>query len=341
MKFKPLVALIFLIILGACQKSDSPATIIEEPLLDIPLGFPFPDFPEANEFTDARWELGKKLFFDKRLARDNSISCASCHDPAHSFSDTVDFSPGVNLVPGTRNAPSLANVAYHPYFTRDGGVPSLEMQVLVPIQEHNEFDFNILEIEERLKEIPEYQQMAQEAYGRDIDYYVIPRALATFERSLLSGNSRFDLYTNQGNTSALTQQELDGMALFMNKKTNCASCHSGFNFTNYAFENNGLYAEYADPGRYRLTNNENDRALFKVPSLRNIEVTGPYMHDGSFVSLEEVVDHYNTGGKDHPHKSELIKPLNLSETEKASLVAFLKTLTDEKFITNEKFRPTN
>lgn len=309
-----------------------------EPLLFIPEGFPVPEFPEDNAFTEARWNLGKALFFDQRFSQDQSVSCASCHLPAFAFSDTTGFSLGSDQASGVRNSPSLANVAYHPYFTREGGVPNLEMQVLVPIQEHNEFNSNILEIAERLSSDDELQMLSVAAYDREIDYYVIPRALATFERSLISGESKYDLYLNSKNESLLSDEEKQGMELFFSEKTNCFSCHSGFNFTSYAFENNGLYEQYADPGRFRLTNEPADLALFKIPSLRNAEVTAPYMHDGSIKTLHEVIEHYDSGGKTHPNKNNLIRPLNLTAQEKNALEAFIKTLTDDKFINNEKFR---
>lgn len=308
----------------------------QEPLLAVPSGFPAPVFPEENPFSEAAWTLGKHLFFDNRLSRDGTVSCASCHLPEKAFSDTVAFSPGVAQRPGTRNAPSLANVAYHPYFTREGGVPTLEMQVLVPVQEHNEFDSNILEIAERLADDKGYQDLASKAYGRELDYYVIPRALATFERSLLSGGSRYDRYLHAGGD--LSARERAGMELFFSDRAGCASCHAGFNFTSYQFANTGLYLEYADPGRQRLTGAGEDLALFKVPSLRNVELTGPYMHDGSIATLEAVVDHYDGGGTPHPNKSGLVRPLGLSGEEKAALVAFLRTLTDHAFINNKKFR---
>lgn len=338
---KPSAISFFLIVLltVSCQKENLPVEpIAPESILVIPTGFPDIEFPDGNEFTEARWKLGKKLFYDKVMSRNETVSCASCHLATYAFSDTVAFSPGVDNAPGVRNAPSLANVAYHPYYTREGGVPTLEMQVLVPIQEHNEFDFNIIEIANRLKADPEYQKLSQEAYNREPDYYVIARALATFERSIISGNSRFDQYFYQGKQSALTGQELAGMELFNSERTNCSSCHNGFNFSNYTFQNNGLYKEYADQGRFRLTNVVADRALFKVPSLRNVAVTGPYMHDGSLSSLEEVILHYNSGGKTHPNKNEMIRPLTLTETEQAALVAYLRSLTDDEFINNKKFR---
>ena len=153
----------------------------------------------------------------------------------------------------------------------------------------------------------------------------------------MSGGSRYDEFL-KGKKSALTAAEKRGKDLFFSEKLACSQCHGGFNFTNYAFENNGLYEDYPDPGRFRLTGNEADRALFKVPTLRNVSVTAPYMHDGSLPTLEAVVEHYNGGGKAHPHKSQLVKPLGLTAAEKADLVAFLESLTDDDLISNPKFR---
>jgi len=309
----------------------------EPGILEIPAGFPGVLFPEDNQFTEKRWLLGKKLFYDPILSSDSTKSCASCHKQEFAFGDNVAFSPGVQDRPGTRNAPSLSNVAYHPYYTREGGVPTLEMQILVPIQEHNEFDFNIILIGERLNKIEEYRKLSQEAYGREPDYFVITRAISTFERTLISGNSPYDLYSYQNNKKALNDIEIKGMELFFSDKANCYRCHSGFNFTNYNFENNGLYENYKDNGRKRLTGKNEDFALFKVPSLRNIALTAPYMHNGSINSLEEIIEHYNSGGKENSQKSNLIKPLNLTEIEKSELLAFLKSLTDLKFINNKNF----
>jgi cytochrome c peroxidase len=334
------IFVVLVVSLFACRKETAePVIAAPEPLLAVPTGFPFPEFPAGNELTPARWALGKKLFYDPVLSRDSTLSCASCHHAAKAFSDTVAFSPGVGGLPGTRNSPTLANIGYHPYFTREGGVPTLEMQILVPIQEHNEFDFNILLIAERLKRDTAYVRMSREAYDREPDAFVITRSIACFERTFVSGQSRYDQYFFQGKTSALTAAEKRGKDLFFSEKTNCSQCHSGFNFTNYTFENNGLYANYPDPGRFRLTELEGDRARFKVATLRNVALTAPYMHDGSLQTLEAVVEHYNSGGQPHPNKSSLVRPLGLSAGEKADLLAFLRSLTDETFVNNPKFRP--
>lgn len=322
--------------LASCSREE---VVLDSPgFMEIPQGFDNIEYPPDNLFTIEKWELGKKLFYDSVMSLDSSLSCASCHKPELAFSDDVPFSVGVEERSGTRNTPSLVNVAYHPYLTREGGVPTLEMQILVPIQEHNEFDFNIVLLADRLNNDSTYVKMSKLAFGRIPDAFVVTRALACFERSLISGYSRFDQYTEYLIDGSMSADEIDGMQLFYSERTQCSTCHSGFNFTNYKFENNGLYTEYLDEGRFRLTGKEHDKAKFKIPGLRNIELTAPYMHDGSMNSLEEVVEHYNSGGYDHFNKSSLIKPLGLTEKEKSNLVAFLKTLTDNSFVDNPIFK---
>jgi len=336
--------LIMLFSLFSCQQEDEKPALVTPPvtgLLTIPQGFPNMNFPEGNELTEERWSLGKKLFYEKRLSVNNSISCGSCHKPSLAFTDSLAFSPGVFNRPGTRNSPSLANVGYHPYFLKEGSVPTLEMQVLVPIQEHNELNHNIVDIANELKLDPAYSKMSREAYDRELDPFVITRAIANFQRTLVSGNSRFDSFQYQGNTAALSAEEQLGMKLFFSSKTNCSSCHRGFNFTTYNFENNGLDSVYADNGRQRFTNDPADEALFKVPSLRNVGLTAPYMHNGKLSSLAAVINHYNSGGENHKNKSVLIQPLNLSQNEKAELLAFLHCLTDFDFVNDPKWREEN
>lgn len=290
--------------------------------------------PADNAFLAERVELGKALFFDPILSVDSSRSCASCHIPAYAFSDTLAFSLGVEDRVGTRNSPSLANVGYQVALLREGGVPTLEMQVLVPIQEHHEFATNILDVAKKVGEVPRYRDLAERAYGRTPDPFVITRAIAAFERTLISGNSRFDQWSYQGDWKALSPSAIRGLDLFQSDRLGCASCHSGFLFTDQSFANNGLYEEYADPGRYRLTGIESDRAVFKVPSLRNVEVTAPYMHDGSLKDLREVVLHYQHGIQDHPNKSPLLRTFQLTDRETDDLINFLKSLTDEAFLQN-------
>jgi cytochrome c peroxidase len=302
----------------------------------IPSHFPIPISNPDSIPTEAQFTLGKKLFFDPVLSRDGSLSCASCHKPSLAFADTVSVSAGVEGRLGNRNSPSLGNVVYQKKLLKEGGLPTLEMQVLVPIQEHAEFDNNIVEISDKLMTIPKYVEMSQAAYKRDPDPYVITRAISAFERTLFSGNSKYDQFLN-GRTK-LTAIEEQGLNLFMSNKTNCNSCHAGFLLTNQNIENNGLYSVYKDIGAMRLTQNPSDEGKFKIPSLRNIALTYPYMHDGSLKTLKEVIEHYNSGGRDHKNKNTLIKPLNLSQSEIEALVAFLSTLTDYNFIKNKNYQ---
>lgn len=338
MKFESLyvVCLVFLSI--SCSDVEEmhmpPLNALEQ--IAIPSHFPDITFPEQNTYSPERWLLGKKLFYDTRLSIDSTISCASCHKQTLAFADDIRLTPGVFGRSGITNAPTLANVAYHPYYTREGGIPTLEMQILVPISEHNEFGFNIVEIEKRLKDVKEYQLLAMQAYGRTLDPFSITRGLSTFERSLISGSSKYDDFT-QGK-STLTVEESLGKSLFFSEKTNCSTCHSGFNFTDYGFKNTGLYEIYEHPGRYRLTQKDSDLAIFKTPSLRNVGFTAPYMHDGSITTLEAAINHYNSGGKVHKSKSNLIRPLGLTEKEKKALRAFLLTLNDYSLLTNPYYK---
>lgn len=330
------VALCVLWSFSCDSDSDVQPTLEFPDVMEIPSHFPALSEPSGNEYTPARWELGKKLFFETALSIDGSISCASCHAPEKAFSDTVALSLGSNRTLGRRNSPTLANVGYHPYLTREGGVPTLEMQILVPIQEHDEFNHNVVLIVDSLSRRPDYQREALAAYGRDFDAFVLTRALSCFERSLVSGWSKFDSVSL--GLAEYSPPEERGEALFFSDRLACESCHGGFNFTDYTFQNNGLYEDYEDEGRFRLTGEEEDRALFKVPGLRNIALTGPYMHDGSIPNLEEVVDHYSEGIKNHPNLSPRLQPLNLSIEEKEELIAFLHTLTDAVFINNPNFK---
>jgi len=334
-KYIAFLALLSLL-LGACQKQGSETLPIS--VWEAPSWFPEMDIPEDNAFTLSRWELGKKLFYETRMSIDNSISCASCHDPKLSFSDKNAFSPGVFNRPGTRNASMLANIGYAPNFLREGGIPTLEMQVLVPIQEHNEFNHNIIDIAEALNNDSVYQEMAMKAYESEVTAFVITRALGNFQRTLISGNSAYDQYLFLSK-NVLNDDAKKGMELFNSSRLKCSECHSGVFFTNFDFANNGLKQMYADSGRMRLTGLESDRAVFKVPSLRNIEVTGPYLHDGSLETLMEVIELYSNGGFDHANKSELLQnPIELSNVEKNQLHAFLLSLTDHSFLYDERWQ---
>lgn len=310
----------------------------EEYLLQLPVGFPAPEIPADNPLTEMKIQLGKELFFDPILSADSSISCSSCHLPEFAFSDTVALSIGINNGIGFRNAPSLANVAYSLSFLRDGGFPTLETQMAIPVQDAQEMGFTMYDLAERLKANVYYNHFFYEVFQEEPSAFGITRAVAAFERTLISGESKYDQSLRFSTGVFLTESEQEGEELFFSDALHCSSCHSGFNFTNNGFENNGLYSDYSsDEGRERITNNPGDEGKFKVPTLRNIALTAPYMHDGSLNTLEEVIEHYMSGGSDHINKSELIQPFVLSESEKVALIDFLNTLTDNDFISNQNF----
>lgn len=323
------------IIFFSCHESKHPkktnsAEEEESPgagaFLHYPDGFDTIRFPSDNHLTFARIELGKKIFFDTQFSSDKKISCASCHKPGFAFADTVAIHKGAHDSTNFRNTPSLVNIGFHPYFDYDGGVPTLELQVLVPFDGEDEMHSNLLIAAQYMNNDPGYVKLAKKAYNRKPDPYVIVRALAAYQRSLVSAGSRYDLYKKTG--KGFTDEEKSGMALFFSSKTNCSKCHSGALFTNFAFENIGIPNTTKDTGRTRLTLKPEDYGKFKTPSLRNVSLTAPYMHDGSLKTLEDVIDFYAMGGISQRNKSALIKKFNLSAAEKKSLVAFLKTLED-------------
>lgn len=284
-----------------------------------------------------RVELGKHLFYDPILSRDSTISCATCHKQELAFTDGLQKSVGIRNRMVTRNSPTLSNVGNRTMFLLDGVNPSLESQVGVPIQEHNEFDFHVLLVIDRIQNSPKYVAMAEKAYNTsEITEFILKNSIATFERTLISDNSPYDKFLD-GNYAALDNRQKKGMELFF-ETLYCSKCHSGPDFTEDRLTNNGLYTAYADSGRMRLTETEADRAIFKVPTLRNVAKTAPYMHDGSIATLEEVIKHYESGGHPHPGKGEEIVPFELTAEERQNLIRFLEALTDEDFLTNPAFR---
>lgn len=313
--------------LSCTKEAIQPKSSNLEHLPQLPAHFPPIEYPEGNEPTAARWELGKTLFFERALSQDSSVSCADCHAPEKAFADDQPTSPGAFNRAGSNNSPSLWNVAYHPYFLRGATVPTLEMQVLVPIQEENEFAHNIVALAEELASNPDYQRMSQEAYGREIDPYVITRAIAQFERTLIAANSPYDRFL-QGNSEALSASAKRGMELFQSERLKCSQCHAGFNFTNYALERNGTDTTTTQEGRYRATLMPSDYGRFKVPSLRDIAQSAPYFHDGRYATLQEVIDHYNRGGDSLAPENERIQPLYLSTQEQSHLLEFLHSLSE-------------
>ncbi len=332
----------FFLLAGTIYSCSTDPQIISEDQnyeLKIPAGFPNPDIPADNSLTQEKIDLGKKLFYDPILSVDSTISCGSCHKAELAFSDDITISEGVAGRTGFRNTPSLANVAYYPVMLKDGGNPNLETQPYVPLETHFEMDFNMVLLVERLADQPEYVEAFKKAFGVLPDPFGITRALACFERTLLSGNSRYDQYVFHGNKNAMSENEVNGMNLFFNTKLNCSSCHSGFLFTDNTFQNDGYFSDYsADEGRARITLLQEDIGKFRVPTLRNIALTGPYMHNGTVVSLNELIDVYMNGGLGHENQSNLIKTFSLTQDEKNDLISFLNTLTDETFINDPDFK---
>ena len=317
----------------ACGKEeDAVPEVTDEPfIMTMPSGAPPLPVPEANQLTKARVELGKALFFDEGMSLGRGISCASCHFSERAFSDTLALSVGADGLMGLRNAPSLANVAYHPAYFRDGGIPTLEQQVLAPIHDEAEMASNIVEAAELFRGNDRYAALSRLAYGRELDPFVITRAIACYERTLVSGWSRYDRFHYEGDEDALTEQERRGYELFIGPTTDCAGCHSGFDLSDHSFRNIGTSLDHTvDPGRERITLDPADRGKFKVPTLRNVAITGPYMHDGSIATLEGVMEHFVNGGVDDPNKDPLVHPLALSVQDKSDIVAFLYSLTDDR-----------
>lgn len=284
-------------------------------------------FPKDNPITAEKIAFGKRLFFDKRLSRNNEMSCATCHRPDKAFTDGLPKSKGVNGALAMRNAPSILNSSYFKRYMYDGEVKTLEEQVLVPIQDHREMGNSMKEVLRKLSKDSRYRELAKSIFNRELDAYVVTRAISTYERSLISRSSRFDRY-RAGEKTALNANELAGWKLF-SEKLYCTKCHPAPDFTNYRVLSNGLYRDYGtDQGRFRINGEEKEKGTFKVPSLRNVSLTAPYMHDGSMKTLKEVILHYSNGGADHPNKSAIIQRFSLTDLEINQLCSFLETLVD-------------
>ena len=287
--------------------------------------YPVLEYPADNPNNAAAASLGERLFFDPILSVDSSISCGSCHKPELGFATNDRVTPGVGGVLGKRNSPSLLNVGFQPYFMREGGVPSLEMQVLVPLGDATEMAHNVVDAVRRLNRNTGYRNEFLTVYGDTASAFLLVRALANFERTLVDFDAPFDHFI-QGDATALSNEAIKGGKLFYGKAA-CVQCHSGVLLTDFGFANNGTaIVDSTDYGRELLTNESGDRYVFKVPSLRRVQITAPYMHDGSVSTLADVVEQYNTGGANHSYTDSRIEPLGLSVSEKAQLVAFLEAL---------------
>lgn len=314
------------LLVTGCEVFDS----YEEPEapspLEVPFGFPPVPVPSHNPITAEKVALGEKLFFDPILSRDESIACSSCHLPDLAFADPRSVSLGVDARAGLRNSPTLVNIAYQNLFFWDGGALTLENQILGPLQDPNEMDAHLDTVLLRLRADTAYVRAFDQAFGLAPDITTMTQAIASFERTIRSGGSRYDAYLS-GDDQALTQEEKRGLALFEGR-AQCSTCHSGFLLTNLSFENNGLAFANADSGRARITTLPDDFGKFKVPSLRNLGLTAPYMHDGRISTIEMVIEHYNQGGTGSRGQHDSIKPLDLTSQEKADLLAFLNSLSD-------------
>jgi cytochrome c peroxidase len=306
-----------------------------------------PVIPIDNPQTIEGVALGKKLFFDTILSGDNTQACADCHAPTNAFADADRFSDGINGVFGNRNSMPLFNLAwnYDEKFFWDGNAFSLEHQALVPVTDPIEMASTWLQVEEKLQKHPEYPILFEQAFGTSkIDSNLVTKAIAQFERTLISSNSKFDKYLL--GESPLTTQELNGFNVFMDEtKGDCFHCHGSDKnplWTDNLFHNNGLDNTFADLGLGAVTGDPADNGKFKSPSLRNLAFTAPYMHDGRFTTLEDVINHYSEGLKHSTTIDPLMKKVatggvQLSEQDKADLKAFLLSLSDYEFISNLNF----
>lgn len=327
--------------MGSCTRNDSD-TIITDVVPDAPsrpAHFPETYYKHTpNTYSKAGFELGRKLFFDPMLSIDNTISCGSCHKQQHAFADIpVAFSSGINGLKGRRHTPAIFNMAWNKSFMWDGGVNHLEVMPLAPLTNPVEMGESISHIVYKLNRHKDYPALFKKVFNRDsIDDQQMFWALAQYMSNLVSATSKYDdVYT--GKTS-FSQDEQEGYILF---KNNCAACHAEPLLTDYSFRNNGIDTVYtADSGRYRVSQQPQDWGAFKVPTLRNIAVTAPYMHDGRFTTLQLVLQHYATGVKSSLTVSPLLikdgnPGLQLSTEDQQKIIAFLQTLTDYKFLSQE------
>lgn len=334
----------------SCKQKPTPAPRPEsKPIgsaitIAAPLGLPPLPIPRDNPPTAETVALGRRLYYDRALSVDNTVSCATCHAPQSGFGDGRQVSIGVRGQMGTRNASTVFNSAYYTTQFWDGRAPSLEKQVEGPLTNPVEMDNTLDRLERQLNADPSYRAEFKKAFGADsITYEMVEKSIASFERTVVSGNSPFDRFTYGGDKKALSASAQRGLEVFRDpKKGNCAVCHTIGEkyalFTDNKFHNLGVgvklgingTAEFTDLGRFKETNVEADKGAFKTPSLRNIALTAPYMHDGSHKTLKEVIDFYIGGGNSNPYRDKEIHPLDfLTGKERADLQEFLKSLTGE------------
>ncbi|MCA2963571.1 MAG: cytochrome-c peroxidase [Acidobacteriota bacterium] len=296
----------------------------------VPLGLTPILWPKDNPYSADKAHLGRLLYYDKRLSADNSVACASCHAPDKGFTDQLPVSVGIRGQKGGMSAPTVINRGYGLLQFWDGRAGSLEAQAIGPIANPIEMGHSHDGVVRNLQQIAGYRQLFKASFGsEEVTIDRVAKAIATFERTVVSGNSPYDKY-RAGNKNALSAAQVRGLNVYFNK-AKCDSCHEGPNFTLNSFHNLGIGTEKANPdaGRFAVTKNPADWGAFKTPTLREIAHTAPYMHDGSLATLEQVVDFYDKGGIKNKNLDETMKPLNLSAQEKKDLVEFLKALSGE------------
>ena len=293
-----------------------------------PLGLPSVEWPKNNPYSAAKAELGRYLYFDKRLSSDGTVSCATCHDPKYGYTDGAPVSTGIRGQKGSRSAPTVINRAFSLAQFWDGRAATIEEQAKGPIANPIEMGNTHEAAAAAIAKIQGYRPMFVKAFGSDpVDIDRIAMAIATFERTVLSGNAPYDRY-KKGDKNAMAPEQVRGMSVFFDK-AKCDRCHENSNFTLNAYAIIGIGMDKPEPdlGRYVMTKDPRDWGVFKIPTLREIEHTAPYMHDGSLKTLEEVVDYYDQGGYANKNLDANIRKLNLTDQDKKDLVAFLKALS--------------
>lgn len=327
--------------------------------LEIPSHFPDMIIPEDNPMTEEGVTLGRKLFYEKMLSGDNTMACANCHAPQNAFSDPNQFSEGIDGIQGTRNSMALINLGWDDFYFWDGRAVTLEEQILLPVEDPIEMHATWPEVITKLNASTEYRNLFFKAFGSPgVDKTRAAKAIAQFLRTMISGSSKYDVmykYENglalnaseQAIYSTITPQQWAGYDLFKSLNgADCFHCHNGPLMQVKKFSNNGLDATFADLGRGDITGNPTDNGKFKVPTLRNIAYSAPYMHDGRFATLDEVINHYSSGIMMSPTIDPLIEfasqgGVQLDDYEKGLLKEFLLTLSDESFINNPDFQDPN
>ena len=306
------------------------AILAADPALEIPLGLLPIQFPKDNPYSAEKRELGRLLYYDKRLSADGTVACATCHAPENAFTDNKPVSSGIKGQIGGRSAPTVFNRAYSLAQFWDGRAKTLEEQAGGPMQNSIEMGNTHEVVTKTLNGIPGYVALFKQVFGTEnIGIDEVTKAIATYERTVLSGNSPYDRY-KAGNKKALTAGQIRGFDVYFNK-AKCDQCHEGVNLTANSYHNLGVGTDKPKPdeGRMAVTKSAADWAAFKTPTLREIARTAPYMHDGSLATLEDVVEYYDKGGNPNKNLDERMKPLKLSAQDKKDLVEFMKALNGE------------